>query len=66
MYILPVNFLTGFHNYTVGIVRTSPSTNIKTINDLPYITELQSLHKQLFDPLELVTGNTLTTKKLKK
>ena len=60
-YTLPIDFLTGFHNGTVGIVRTAPSTNIKTINELPYITELQPLPKQLLDQLELVTDKTLTT-----
>ena len=34
-YTLPVDFLTGFYNGTVGIVRTAPSTNIRTINELP-------------------------------
>ena len=62
-YTLPIDFLTGFHNGTVGIVRTAPSTNIKTINELPYITKLQPLPKQLFDQLELVTDKTLTTMK---
>ena len=58
-YTLPIDFLTGFHNGTVGIVRTAPSTNIKTINELPYITQLQPLPEEIKTQLELVSDKTL-------
>ena len=58
-YTLPVDFLIGFHNGTVGIVRTAPSTNIKTINELPYVTQLQPLPNEIKTQLELVSDKTL-------
>ena len=65
-YILPVDFLTGFHNGTVGIVRTAPSTNIKTINELPYVTQLQQLPDEIKTQLELVSDKTLNILKKNK
>ena len=61
IYKLSVDFLIGYHNGTNAYVRTAPSTNIKTINELPYITELKPLPEEIKKELELVTEKTLTT-----
>ena len=61
IYKLSVDFLIGYHNGTNAYVRTAPSTNIKTINELPYITELKHLPEEIKKELELVTEKTLTT-----
>ena len=58
-YILPVDFLIGFHNGTPGIVRTAPSTNIETINELPYCTDLKPLPDEIKQQLEFVNDKTL-------
>ena len=50
-YLLPVDFLIGFHNGTPGIVRTAPSTNIETVNELPYLAELSRLPDENYNNL---------------
>jgi len=58
-YTLPVDFLIGYHNGTNAYARTAPSTNIKTINELPFITELPQFPEILKNQLELVTDKFL-------
>ena len=58
-YTLPVDFLIGYHNGTNAYARTAPSTNIKTINELPFITELPQFPENLKNQLELVTDKVL-------
>ena len=62
-YLLPFDFLLGFQNGTAGIIRTSPSTNIKTVNELPYSTELQRLPQKIKGQLDLINDKTLNTMK---
>ena len=67
IYKLSVDFLIGYHNGTNAYVRTAPSTNIKTINELPCITQLKALPEEIKNVLEFITYKTLTTiKKIKK
>ena len=58
-YLLPVDFLIGFHNGTPGVVRTAPSTNIETVNELPYLAELSRLPDEIYNELELVGDKVL-------
>ena len=65
-YKLPIDFLIGYHNGTNAYVRTAPSTNIKSINELPYITQLKPLPTEIIQELELVSDKTLSIlKKMK-